>query len=508
MAIDPNISLSVQVPEPLDLVGARMKQMNLQQLSQQGQLRGIEIEQARLQQADQAKQRSGQDLFSRLLSQHSKPDGGVDSYAVEKGLAEGGYGQMAVQYGTQRRAESKVQLDNVKTQLENSKNRAAIVGSMAGSIMGLPPEQRPIAYARFIEQGQRDGLFKPGEMPPAYDENFVAQGRNQAIQANDQIANAQKDVELQLKNDEFKQKTAENSWKNVQEQTKFAAGLVAATDMNDAVQVAELKRTFDYAKVSPEIRAMLITRTAQQAMTMGMTPEQQAQAASTKAGQVVTMRGQDMTAQTAAAGQAVTMRGQNMTNALGVGAKTFANEGALRDDFAKESRTFVAVRDAVGKIRQAASSDSAAADIALIYGFMRILDPTSTVREGEFATAQNAGSIPDQVKAAYNKAINGGRLTANIRQDFVTQAEKIYGQAETDHSKTRDFYGQAATRFGMDPAKVLPDYSIGAQQSRTPAPTATAPAAPDKFTAYAEGPNGQRLGWNGSAWVVVSAGAK
>jgi len=133
-------------------------------------------------------------------------------------------------------------------------------------------------------------------------------------------------------------------------------------------------------------------------------------------------------------------------------------EGMLRDDFGKESKNFLAIRDAYGKVKQAASTDSAAADVALIYGFMRILDPTSTVREGEFATAQNAGSIPDRVLAAYNRAISGGRLSPNIRQDFVAQTEKIYKQADQDHAKTERFYGDVAKRYGMDPKQVLPDY--------------------------------------------------
>ena len=36
----------------------------------------------------------------------------------------------------------------------------------------------------------------------------------------------------------------------------------------------------------------------------------------------------------------------------------------------------------------------AAGDMALIFSYMKMLDPNSTVREGEYATAQDAGSIP------------------------------------------------------------------------------------------------------------------
>jgi hypothetical protein len=36
---------------------------------------------------------------------------------------------------------------------------------------------------------------------------------------------------------------------------------------------------------------------------------------------------------------------------------------------------------------------------------MKMLDPTSVVREGEFATAQNAASIPIKIVNMYNKAL-------------------------------------------------------------------------------------------------------
>jgi len=34
---------------------------------------------------------------------------------------------------------------------------------------------------------------------------------------------------------------------------------------------------------------------------------------------------------------------------------------------------------------------------------MKILDPGSVVREGEFATAQNSAGIPERIRAKYNR---------------------------------------------------------------------------------------------------------
>lgn len=73
----------------------------------------------------------------------------------------------------------------------------------------------------------------------------------------------------------------------------------------------------------------------------------------------------------------------------------------------------------IDKVMKNAEADTAASDIALIFGFMKQQDPQSTVREGEFATAQNSGGVPDAVRNAYNKAMSGQRLQPAQREDFV-----------------------------------------------------------------------------------------
>ena len=83
-------------------------------------------------------------------------------------------------------------------------------------------------------------------------------------------------------------------------------------------------------------------------------------------------------------------------------------EQKLRKEFEGNAKPHLEVRR--GYERVLASKDDAAGDISLIFGFMKMLDPGSVVREGEFATAQNAAGIPDQIKNAYNRALSGERL--------------------------------------------------------------------------------------------------
>lgn len=132
----------------------------------------------------------------------------------------------------------------------------------------------------------------------------------------------------------------------------------------------------------------------------------------------------------------------------------------LNDDYVKDSGDFTKVRDAYNKIKASANDPSPAGDLSLLYGYMRLLDPTSTVRESEFATAQQTGNIPTQIVAKYNQLISGeGRLDPTQREDFVNRSEKLYQTALKQQKKTDSTYSQRSKDFGVDPKKVVKDQS-------------------------------------------------
>ena len=93
--------------------------------------------------------------------------------------------------------------------------------------------------------------------------------------------------------------------------------------------------------------------------------------------------------------------------------------------------------------------DTAAGDISLIFAFMKMLDPGSTVREGEFATAQNSGSVNENIWAAYNKAITGERLVPSRRKDFKNQAEAIFKGSKKTAEKAIAPIRERAKRLGL-----------------------------------------------------------
>jgi hypothetical protein len=137
--------------------------------------------------------------------------------------------------------------------------------------------------------------------------------------------------------------------------------------------------------------------------------------------------------------------------------KIFSNEKDLRGEFQAQVKPYVELGQAYQKIETAAKNPSPAGDIAMVYGFMKVLDPSSVVREGEFATAQNAGSVPDSVRNMYNKALSGERLNEKIRSDFLQQARNLVESQRVMSNDLMSRYTEVAKNYKLDPNQVVFD---------------------------------------------------
>lgn len=134
----------------------------------------------------------------------------------------------------------------------------------------------------------------------------------------------------------------------------------------------------------------------------------------------------------------------------------FGDEDKLRDDFRSESKEFVKVRDAYGRILS--TDATAAGDLALIFNYMKMLDPGSVVREGEFATAQNSAGIPERIRAQYNRVRSGERLTEITRADFLQQAKNLYETGADSQSYLEAEYKTYAEEYGFKPSRIVTNY--------------------------------------------------
>ena len=142
---------------------------------------------------------------------------------------------------------------------------------------------------------------------------------------------------------------------------------------------------------------------------------------------------------------------------------SFSDTNTLRDDYNKAIAQPMAMMDAYEKMRQAYKNPSPAGDIALVYAYMKILDPTSVVREAEFETAVKAGSVPDTISNMFYKAKSGELLTEN-RQDFLMQGAKLYAGAKQKYNQVKQNYKQIAERNGVNVDDVIVDGHIPVSQ--------------------------------------------
>lgn len=138
----------------------------------------------------------------------------------------------------------------------------------------------------------------------------------------------------------------------------------------------------------------------------------------------------------------------------------FDRETKLRKEFTNLSGEYIKQRDAYGRIEASAQDPSAAGDLALIFNYMKVLDPGSTVREGEFATAQSSGAVSDRIWNVYNKVMSGERLPPRQRADFVDRAEKLFNKAKGQHKQRVDSYTGLARRANVDPEQVLVEMGL------------------------------------------------
>ena len=140
--------------------------------------------------------------------------------------------------------------------------------------------------------------------------------------------------------------------------------------------------------------------------------------------------------------------------------QALSTESGLRGEFNTLIKPYQLVNQAYGRVKVSADNPSAAGDLSLIFNYMKMLDPGSTIREGEFATAQNSTSVPGQIQARYNQLMSGERMNVTQREDFVNRADSLYKAAQQNAEKTAQAYTLIATKAGVDTDAVIANFSV------------------------------------------------
>lgn len=166
-------------------------------------------------------------------------------------------------------------------------------------------------------------------------------------------------------------------------------------------------------------------------------------------------------------------------------AKKFDAEQKLRKEYTDNTKVFTDVSESYRRIL--ASKDDAVGDLSLIFGYMKMLDPGSVVREGEFANAQNAAGVPDRVLNTYNRILRGERLNQKQRDSFKAQAGSLFKAAETREKEVRAGLSRVADSYKLDKDNI---FGSKVEQAAPAAPSTAAPVKINGDADYAKLPSG------------------
>ncbi|HXG44840.1 MAG TPA: hypothetical protein VNJ71_08815, partial [Gemmatimonadales bacterium] len=127
-------------------------------------------------------------------------------------------------------------------------------------------------------------------------------------------------------------------------------------------------------------------------------------------------------------------------------------------------------------------------DMALLYSYIKLLDPNSAVREGEYATADQARSVPQQIVSMYNRAVAGELLLPERRRDILEQTRRLAAARVEALEQAEAEFRRIAEAQGFDPAMVVPDLLGPARQriKTEPRTTLRAPRRADVDQALRE----------------------
>jgi murein DD-endopeptidase MepM/ murein hydrolase activator NlpD len=103
-----------------------------------------------------------------------------------------------------------------------------------------------------------------------------------------------------------------------------------------------------------------------------------------------------------------------------------------------------------------------AQDVALVFDFMKALDPTSVVRESEYDTASKSGNLFVGALAKFNGLFkeSGGKLSDEVRNEFQKIINQKYGTVKQQYANLYSENQRKMEALGIDdPAIFLTDYT-------------------------------------------------
>ena len=154
--------------------------------------------------------------------------------------------------------------------------------------------------------------------------------------------------------------------------------------------------------------------------------------------------------------------------------KAVVIEEKLRNQYIKQNASYTKVGDSYNRIVAASGpgpeGSRGAGDLALIFNYMKMLDPGSAVRETEFENAENSRAfmegqgVPSKYALLRDKILVGARLTPKQRNDFTNRAKKLMDAATKGYGRSQKTFTKLSNDYRVKPERVVIDISRQGQQ--------------------------------------------
>jgi len=167
---------------------------------------------------------------------------------------------------------------------------------------------------------------------------------------------------------------------------------------------------------------------------------------------------------------------ENLKNTGGVDpSKAFEYEEKLRKEFLQRTKVYGELGTTFSNIESSAKAKTGPGDIALITGFMKMLDPGSVVRETEFATARDTAGLYARLLNTSQKLESGQlfALDSKQRQEYVDLAKQYLDSAQKKAGDDKKALGVVVKNYKLNPENVFgPESTAGAGRGSVNPPAA------------------------------------
>lgn len=138
-------------------------------------------------------------------------------------------------------------------------------------------------------------------------------------------------------------------------------------------------------------------------------------------------------------------------------AKKFEQEEKLRKEYVGRTKVYGELGSTYSNIEISAKAKTGPGDIALITGFMKMLDPGSVVRETEFATARDTAGLFDRLANQAQKLQSGQLFTLDSkqRQEYVTLAKQYLDASQAKAVDDKKALGIVVKNYKLNPENVF-----------------------------------------------------